>query len=75
MSREQVRLNASERDSHAWKKVEAVLTERLAVQTGIATNHLMTEQERYTAAVRIHEIKQILKLAEPAKEKTAAAGE
>lgn len=74
MSAPKVRLDAAERGSHAWKKVEAVLQERLAANTGIATNPAKDERERFMAAVKVAELKELLKLAEPAQEKPVDAG-
>ncbi len=75
MSIPKVRLDAAERGSHAWKKVETVLQQRIANNTATATNPAHDERERFMAAVRVAELKELLKLAEPAQEKLAGAGE
>lgn len=68
------RLTASERDSHAWKKVEAVVNERIVNLTKKCTNYALPEKDRFEAAVRVHELSELLKLAQPAEEHKAAAG-
>lgn len=70
-----VRLNGMERESPAWRKVEDVIAERMKEHTATALNPIKSEQDRYAAAVRANELKQLLKLAEPVEEKTAGAGE
>ena len=69
-----VRLTTNERESHAWKKVEAVIKERIAVKTAVCTNFALPEKDRFEAAVRVHELSELLKLAQPAEEQKAAAG-
>lgn len=69
-----VRLNGMERESPAWRKVEEVIAERMKAHTAVAVNPTQPEQDRYAAAVRVNELKQLLKLAEPVEEKTAGAG-
>jgi hypothetical protein len=75
MSVPKVRLNTAERESYAWKKVEAVLQQRLADNTATCTNPARDERDRFMAAVKVAELKELLKLAEPAQEKLAGAGE
>lgn len=69
-----VRLSNTERDSAAWQKVEAVINERLALYRAITENPVQTEADRLGAAWRIKELKELLKLAQPATEPQSDAG-
>lgn len=57
-----VRLTNTERDSAAWQKVEAVITEHLSTYRAIAENPVQPEADRLGAAWRIKELKELLKL-------------
>ena len=64
-----LRLNAVERDSMAWQKVAMHAEAQLEKYRAICENPTQTEQNRFAAAVRIHELKQLLELAKPASQK------
>ena len=69
-----VRLTTAERDSACWHKVEAVIGERLATYRAITENPAHFEADRLGAAWRIKELKELLKLAQPAAEPQQDAG-
>jgi len=70
-----IRLSDAERNQGAWQKVEAHAQERLKAHRLTAENPRAIEAERLGAAWRINELKELLKLAEPAKEQQGDAGE
>jgi len=61
--------------SSTWHVVSTEIVYRIEQLTTIAINTGKTEAERLAACWRIAELKELLKLAEPAKEPTAGAGE
>jgi hypothetical protein len=63
------RLNAPERDSTSWDKTTKYVEQRLTAYRAIVENPTKTEAERLSAAHRIDELKQLLRLAKPAPEK------
>jgi hypothetical protein len=69
-----MKLTPFERDSSAWQRVAAHAEDRLAKYRAIAENPQQSEEIRLGAAWRISELKELLKLAEPAKEQPEAAG-
>lgn len=68
------RLSNVEVGSSAWHVVRAEIEHRIGEYTRITTNPNKPEAERLGAAWRVHELKELLTLAEPAKEPPAAAG-
>ena len=75
MTRKRTHLDHVERASTCWQKTTAVIADRMAAHTAVATNPNNDEQRRYAAAVRISELKELLKLAEPAQEQSGGAGD
>jgi hypothetical protein len=69
------RLSNVEVGSSAWHLVSTWAAHRVETFTKIATNPTRPEAERLAACWRLDELKELLKLAEPAKEQTAGAGE
>jgi hypothetical protein len=69
------RLSNVEIGSSTWHVVRAEIDLRIAEHTKVTTNPTKAEADRLAAAWRIYELKELLKLAEPAKEQTAGAGE
>jgi hypothetical protein len=75
MSRILPYLNAHERDSGAWQKVEAYTAAQLETYRAISENPLESEANRLGAAWRIRELKELLKLARQPAEPQQDAGE
>lgn len=69
------RLSNVEAGSSAWHVVSTEIAYRIEQYTKTALNPGKTEAERLPAIWRIDELKELLKLAEPAKEPTAGAGD
>lgn len=67
------RLSKLEIDSTTWDKVRKHAEERLAALRAKTENPRETEADRLGAAWCISELKELLKLAQPAKEKPDAA--
>jgi hypothetical protein len=61
--------------SSTWHVVRTEIDYRIGQYSITALNPAKTEAERLAACWRIAELKELLKLAEPAKEQTAGAGE
>jgi hypothetical protein len=70
-----LRLNDTEKASNAWQKVEEQIKTRLDMHRKVVENPLQPERDRLIAASAITELKDLLKLAQPAKEKPDTAGE
>lgn len=68
MTKATLRLNAAELASPCWDKVETHATEHLKAYRAVAENPLKSEAERLSAAHRIDELKQLLRLAQPVTE-------
>jgi hypothetical protein len=64
-----IKLLATEAQSAAWDKVVAHTEIRLKALRLTAENPRVTDAERLAAAWRINEIKELLKLAQPASDK------
>jgi hypothetical protein len=71
----QLRLDKPERDSRAWGKVAAHVQARLTALRAICENPNKDERERLSAAFRISELKELLKLAEPASQQPPDASD
>lgn len=72
--KEALRLSKPELASTAWEKVEKQIQLRLAVHRKTVENPRQPETDRLGSAWAITELKELLKLAQPAKEQTDAAG-
>lgn len=70
-----VALDASERGSAAWQKVETYLTSRLTALRVKVENPDVPESERLGLCWRIREIKELLKLGDQPTEPQDDAGE
>jgi hypothetical protein len=65
------KLTQAEIASAAWQRVEHYANERLKECRKLVENPRQSEAERLGAAWRISELKELLRLAEPAKEQQA----
>jgi hypothetical protein len=64
-----IKLLTNEAQSDAWQKVIAHTNGRLATLRAICENPREDDAKRLSAAWRINEIKELLKLAQPASDK------
>jgi hypothetical protein len=69
------RLSNVEVGSSTWNVVSREIEYRIGQYSITALNPTQSEADRLAACWRIKELKELLKLAEPAKEQTAGAGE
>ena len=66
------RLSKPERESKVWDKVSQYAQAKLTELRATTENPDADDRARYGAACRIRELKELLKLAEPAKEQQDA---
>lgn len=69
------RLTKPESESRAWEKVSQYAQAKLAELRVMTEDPDVDEKRRFRAACAIRELKELLKLAEPAKEQRSAASE
>lgn len=70
----EIRLTATERDASGWKTVQALIEQRMKAHRAITENPHKDDRERFAAACRVDELKEVLKVAMPPRTREAPEG-